>query len=135
MGLMIWNDSFSVKIKEIDQQHQKLMEMVNDLNDAMSKGKGKEVVGTVLQKLISYTASHFSKEEKMMSDNGYPEYVDHKAKHDKMVAKVLSLQKDVASGKLTVSNDVMNFLMDWLQKHIKGTDMQYSGFLNSKGVH
>lgn len=135
MGFMTWNDSYSVKIKEIDQQHQKLMEMINQLNEAMSKGKGKEVVGGVLQKLINYTVSHFSMEEKLMRENDYPEYAEHKAKHDKMTAKVLSLQKDVAASKLTVTHEVMSFLMDWLQKHIMGTDMNYSGFLNSKGIH
>ena len=52
-----------------------------------------------------------------------------------MVGKVLALQKDVDSGKLTVSSEVMKFLQDWLNKHIKGTDMKYSPFLNEKGIH
>jgi hemerythrin-like metal-binding protein len=69
-----------------------------------------------------------------MSQHGYPEYDEHKAKHDKMVDKVLALQKDVNANKLTVSSEVMKFLQDWLNKHIMGTDKKYAPFLQGKGV-
>ncbi len=135
MALFRWDNSYSVGVAEIDQQHQQLMALINELNDAMSQGKGRQAVGEILGKLISYTARHFSDEERLLSQHGYPEYEGHKAKHAKMVDKVKALQKDVDSGKLTVSADVMKFLQDWLSKHIKGTDMKYGSFLNGKGVH
>lgn len=134
MALFTWSDNYSVGVKEIDQQHQKIMDMINELNDAMLEKKGRDCVGGVLNKLINYTASHFALEEKLMSQHGYPEYEEHKAKHDKMVGKVLALQKDVAAKKLSVSSDVMSFLQDWLNKHIMGTDKKYGPFLNGKGV-
>jgi len=134
MSLFTWSESYSVGIGQIDQQHQQLMTMINELNDAMLQGKGREMVSSVLNKLINYTASHFALEEKLMSEHGYPEYDEHKAKHDKMVGKVLDLQKEVTANRLTVSAEVMKFLQDWLNKHIKGTDKKYSSFLNGKGV-
>ena len=134
MALFTWNDSYSVGVREIDQQHEKIMKFINDLNGAMLEKKGREVVGKILKELINYTASHFAVEEKLMSQHGYPEYDEHKAKHDKMVDKVLALQKDVDANKLTVTSDVMKFLQDWLNKHIMGTDKKYGPFLNSKGV-
>ena len=51
-----------------------------------------------------------------------------------MTAKVKSLIVDVKNGKLTVSIDVMNFLKDWLDKHIMGTDKKYAPYMHSKGV-
>lgn len=134
MALFTWNNSYSVGVAEIDGQHQEIMRMINELNESMLKGKGKEAVGGILSKLINYTASHFGVEEKLMAKHGYPEYEEHKAKHDKMVGKVLALQKDVNAGKLTVSSEVMSFLQDWLNKHIMGTDKKYGPFLNGKGV-
>ncbi len=134
MALFTWDNSYSVGVADIDQQHQQLMNLVNDLNDAMLQGKGRQVVGEILSNLISYTAGHFAAEERLMQQHGYPEYTEHKAKHGKMVAKVKALQQDVDAGKLTVSGDVMKFLHDWLNKHIKGTDMKYKPFLNAKGV-
>ena len=35
MALIEWSDDLSVKVKELDVQHQKLIAMINDLNDAM----------------------------------------------------------------------------------------------------
>lgn len=134
-ALITWKDQYSVNIREIDEQHKKLIAMINELHDAMMTGKGKEVMTTVLDKLANYCVSHFAMEERLMSTNGYPEYADHKDKHVKMTAKVVDLQKKLAQGGTAVmSNDVMTFLKSWLDKHILGTDMKYSSFLNEKGV-
>ncbi len=43
MALIDWDKSLSVNVEEIDQQHKKLIAMINELNEAMRNGKGKEV--------------------------------------------------------------------------------------------
>jgi len=134
MPLLAWKEAYSVNVKEIDDQHKKLIAMINELNDAMAAGKAKEVLGEILARLVSYTASHFANEEKLMQTNGYEGFQDHKAKHEKMTVKVLDLQSQYQQGKAAMTIEVMNFLKNWLDKHILGTDMQYSAFLNSKGV-
>lgn len=53
-------------------QHKKLVSMVNEMYQAMSQGKGNDVVGKVLNDLIAYTRTHFAAEEKLMQTNGYP---------------------------------------------------------------
>ncbi len=135
MALLAWKDAYSVKIKEIDDQHKKLIDMINQLNDAMAQGKAKDVLGPILDKLVSYAASHFALEEGLMQKHGYEGYADHKDKHEKMTGKVLDLQRQYKSGQAAMTIEVMNFLKNWLDKHIVGTDMKYSAFLNSKGVH
>ena len=133
-SLFAWSEKYSVNIREIDSQHMKLIGMVAKLNEAMSKGKGREVLGGILKELINYTASHFAAEERLMNLHGYPEYQEHKTKHDKMTGKVLDIQKQYEEGKITITFEVMKFLEDWVDKHILGTDMKYGPFLNSKGV-
>jgi len=135
MPIMTWKESYSVGIAEIDKQHKKLIELINTMHDAMAKGQGKAVVGKTLGDLISYCASHFAAEEKYFDQYGYPDAADHKDKHQKMTAKVLALQMQFEQGKATITLDVMEFLQQWLDKHILGTDKKYSEFLNSKGVH
>ena len=51
MGLMEWDDSFSVKVAEIDSQHQKLFELINSLYDAMKEGKSKDMLGGIIDEL------------------------------------------------------------------------------------
>ena len=61
MALINWNESLSVNVKEIDLQHKKLIDMNNELNEAMKLGKGKDALGKIVNGLISYTATHFKK--------------------------------------------------------------------------
>ncbi len=134
MSLIKWDDSYSVKVTEIDQQHQKLVSMINELHDAMRQGRGKDVLGKLINGLISYTAIHFKTEEKYFDQFGYPETDSHKKEHAAFVQKISEFKDGFEKGQQSLSIDVMNFLMDWLLKHIKGVDIQYSQFFNEKGL-
>jgi hemerythrin len=131
MPLMTWSDSWSVQVKSLDEQHKMLVSLINKLHDAMAAGKGHEVVGRVLDDLLDYTRKHFSHEEGMMRRHEYPDLANHARIHAEMVAKVVDLRTKVSGGtKLTL--EVMNFLKDWLTKHIQGTDQKYSTCLAGK---
>ena len=126
---MVWG------IDKIDRQHQKLVGFLNELYDAMKKGKGNEALKKVFGGLVLYTKTHFADEEKLLADNGYPDYAAHKAKHEKMTAKVMEMHKDFLAGKISSPVQITNFLKDWLAKHIMETDRKYGPYLNGKGIH
>jgi methyl-accepting chemotaxis protein/hemerythrin len=131
---MRWNDSLSVEIISIDNQHKKLIDLINTLFSEMNSAKNKQAVSTALTKLIEYTGTHFKFEEDLFDKHGYPDTDAHKKIHAELVAKVIDFQKQVEDGTADVSLELMEFLKDWLIKHIKGTDQKYSQFLLSKGV-
>ncbi|MCI5222469.1 MAG: bacteriohemerythrin [Candidatus Electrothrix sp. AR4] len=134
MSLIKWDDSLSVNVAEIDQEHKKLVLMINELTDAMKAGKGKDVLGKILDGLVAYTASHFQKEEKYFKELNYPYMVEHKNEHVAFVKKVLEFKEEFDQGRATVSVSILQFLSKWLQTHIKGADMKYSKFFNENGV-
>jgi len=134
MALIIWNDSYAVKVKQFDDQHRKLINMMNDLHDAMKVGKGKEVLEKILTGLIQYTNTHFAEEEQLMKQHGYPGFEQHKKAHNLFVMQVIDVQKKFNEGNAVLTQSVMIFLRDWLQKHIQGVDKNYGPFLNSKGI-
>jgi hemerythrin len=134
MAIMEWSPTFSVKIKKFDDQHKKLVELLNQLHDAMKAGQGNAALGMVLQSLISYTATHFKEEEQVMQTHGYPDFSHHKAEHEKLVKQVLELQKKFQSGGSVLTLTVMSFLKDWLTTHIQGEDKKYGVYLNGKGI-
>ena len=134
MALIAWNDKLSVQVRQFDDEHKKLIVMVNQLHDAMKEGKGKQVIGDVLNGLINYTKNHFAAEEQLMKAHGYPEYEKHKKEHNQLTLTVLDLQKGYAAGNAPLSQSVMNFLKDWLTNHIQGVDKGYGPYLNGKGV-
>jgi hemerythrin len=135
MPLMTWKEEYSVKINLIDQQHKKLIDLLNQMYDGLRAQKGKEVLGNVLDELVRYTESHFQTEERLMQTHRYPGIESHKLEHHMLVKKVTDFQKELRSGSSSVSIEVMNFLRDWLNNHILGTDKQYVGHFESKGVH
>ena len=135
MPIMSWIDAYSTGITEVDLQHKKLIGLINDLHDAMAKGQAKAILGEILGELVNYCASHFAMEEKLFDRHGYPDAANHKEKHQKMTAKVLALQMQFDQGRAMMTLEVMEFLQQWLDKHILGTDKKYVPFLNSKGVH
>jgi len=134
MALLTWDNKYSVGINEIDIQHKKLFTLVNDLNEAMRVGKGKDVLSKILSGLIDYTKTHFATEERLMKIHSYNDSVKHKVEHDKLTRQVLDFQKSFNEGKLAMSLEIMNFLKKWLEEHIFKSDKVFGKFLGEKGV-
>jgi len=134
MVLFTWTDDLSVKVNEIDEQHKKLISLINNLHDAMLEKRGKQALENTLQELASYTVYHFQTEEKYMQKFNYPAYASHKIQHDAFVKKVSDFQKDFQANKLGLSIELMKFLRDWVSNHIKQIDQQYSGTFIQNGL-
>jgi hemerythrin len=134
MAFIQWDSSFTVNVAEIDMQHQKLVTMINDLNDAMKQGKGKDALSRIIEELFNYAGSHFATEEKYFDKFGYPAAASHKLEHKNFVKKVSEFKNSFDRGQLTLTIEVMNFLKDWLRSHIKGVDKKYVPFFNEKGL-
>jgi methyl-accepting chemotaxis protein len=132
--IMRWSNSLSVGIESIDSQHKVLIDLINDLFYEMNSTNGRQAVSSAFSKLNKYTESHFAYEENLFDKHNYAEKDAHKKIHKKLVAQVVDFQTQFDSGKKDVSLELMEFLKDWLLKHIKGTDKKYSSFLQSKGV-
>ncbi|MBN2808514.1 MAG: bacteriohemerythrin [Deltaproteobacteria bacterium] len=133
--LMPWTSSFVNGVTEFDNQHHRLVDLVNELYKAMKSGRGNDVIDKVLDELVSYTATHFAAEEKLMVQHKYPDYDSHVRIHRELVATVVDFQKKFKAGEATLSLDLLEFLKDWLIGHIKGVDRKYGPFFNSKGVY
>ena len=134
MPLIRWNPSYSVKVAESDRQHQKLIDMINELNDAMAKGKGRDVLAGILDGLLLYTQTHFAMEERYFDQLKYPDAAEHKGQHAAFIKKIKEFRDGFAKNTLNLTINVMDFLSDWLIKHICGTDKKYSDFFNQNGI-
>lgn len=133
-GLIEWNQSLSLGIKEIDDQHQMLVKMINDLHQAMLDRKSQQALGEIIDGLIAYTGSHFRTEEKYFIQFEYNEATAHKLAHKEFVNKVTAFKKDFEAKKMMLSMEVMGFLKDWLIHHIMGEDRKYAPLFKSKGL-
>jgi len=135
MPLMSWNEKMSVGVGVIDAEHKKLVALLNELYDGIQANQVKEKLGTVLDGLIAYAASHFKHEEQFFTETSYPDAPAHIKEHQNLTNQVLEVQKRYKAGDTgTLSMEVMNFLKRWLIDHIQGSDKKYGPHLNAKGI-
>lgn len=134
MALINWDSTLSVGVSESDNQHKVLIQYINDLNDAMKEGKGKDAVVAVVDNLANYTATHFRMEERYFDQFNYQNTAEHKKLHAEFEKRIQDFKQDVVNGKLGTSIEVLNFLVGWLKGHILIEDKKYTSLFNSKGI-
>jgi hemerythrin len=132
-----WSEEYSVGIDEIDEQHKALFTLINRLYHAMIhvnlNKKGSAVCGDILDELADYTRIHFLLEQTLMRIGGYPEYEAHCELHKNLVNEIDALQEKIASGKAAISFELLQFLRNWLTKHILDEDMKYGMYFKKHG--
>ncbi len=129
-----WNTGFATGVSRFDNEHKNLFAMVNDLHDAMQNKKSREAVGSVLNRLIDYTAKHFAGEEEQLTRTAYPDFAAHKREHEKLVEQALGLKAKFDAGETLPAQGVIDFLQGWLINHIQGVDKKYGPHLNKNGL-
>lgn len=134
MSLGPWNDSYSVEIGSLDEQHKRLFSLINSLHDAMKQGKGNSIAEQILNNLIAYTSVHFAAEEAMLQKAAYPGLTQHQKEHREFTVQVAAFVEEHHGGKVALSISLMNFLQSWLIHHICKVDKDYSGFLRARGA-
>ncbi len=127
--LMPWGQQFMLGIDEIDEQHKKLVALVNKQHKCMKQQKGGLKASEILKELVQYTEYHFDFEEKLFEQFGYQEKAEHIRSHQNLVDQVKELQIQLDGGHATLNMDLMIFLTDWLKNHIMVTDKAYAPFL------
>ncbi len=129
-----WTEEYSVNVVFLDQQHERLFTIVNELNQALADGEGGNVIEQVLQKLDDYVVRHFADEEAVLAKYQFPGIATHRAEHDEFNRSMAKFLADHRAGKQGVSVSLMLFLQSWLKKHILIDDKAYSSFLSAQGV-
>ena len=125
MSHLVWTDALNTGIEVIDNQHKRIVEMINQLHDA-NQGHSREAVGEVIENLVDYTLSHFAFEESLMEDAGYEFLRAHKRVHELFIKRVSEFRMRFQAGE-DVGADLNGLLSRWLFNHIKSDDSAYVG--------
>ena len=128
-----WSSELSVGIEEIDTQHQVLVDLLNQIHEAIQHRHGTEATQGVIEKLGEYTRIHFAVEESLMRILHYPDYERHKSEHDNLIEQLIDLRGRLAAGK-AVSFELAHFLKVWLTRHIMESDKRYAPYFLEQGI-
>jgi hemerythrin-like metal-binding protein len=129
-----WKDEYNVNVKLIDDDHKRLMNLINSLKMAVRYHTGETFEKQAMDELAKYTQVHFAREEKIMREHGYPGYEAHKAQHDAMMERVAGYGRDYEERGHDAIVDLAPLVKDWLINHIYKVDQEYAAFLKEKGL-
>lgn len=135
MTFMAWRPEFSVGIAVFDEEHKKLIAIINELHGAISAGARPEDLHGICDNLVEYALMHFRHEEMYFRDWDYPDAEAHTGRHSQLRAEVFSFREQISgtdSGVL--AEEMMEFLRQWLTIHIMVDDRAFGEFLLDKGI-
>ena len=134
MPIVSWNNKYSVNVEEIDLQHKKLIELVNNLHNSVESRISKKELLKLLIELVDFTRFHFSTEEKLMKEHDFRGFPEHYKEHKALLEHMENLVSAVSFGKTPKFYSDYDISSDWALAHIAGHDKILGKFLNSKNV-
>jgi hemerythrin-like metal-binding protein len=135
MPLVKWNEELSVRVPSLDNQHKKMLFLLNELHEGMMSGRDKIALGGVLSQLVSATASHIRHEEELLARAGYRDEPAHRQRHVDLMRQVCGIRRQYESiGPSALTLAVMSFLKNGLISHIRDADLQYRDCLSAQGI-
>jgi len=127
MSYWSWDSSLSVGIDVIDGQHRRIVDYLNDLDEA-HRNQDRDKVSEVLHALVDYTITHLAFEEQLMEKAGYPLTEPHQRVHQAFVERINRYREQHQAGK-EVTRKLMSDLKLWLGNHIRNDDKHYAPYV------
>lgn len=131
MAIIKWRDSYNTGINNVDEEHKKLVALIENMHCVIRDKGGKEEIENVLNRVVEYTQSHFANEEKMMQELQYDKFPDHKIEHEKLVKDVGVFKEKLLSNFPEGSHEFYHFLREWLIDHILDSDKAFGNFYSA----
>jgi hemerythrin-like metal-binding protein len=131
MQLIEWDERLSVGISAIDDQHRKLIGMINSLHQAQRLGREQDVLEGGLDAVVDYTRRHFAFEEELIASAGYPHLAEHRVLHGNFLAHMEQFrERGRQASRAGLTLESMTFLREWLLDHIEGVDQRYAPYVS-----
>jgi hemerythrin len=135
MPFMVWNDRLSVGVAALDADHKKMVEIINELYDAILAGSGREKLDGLLDRLMDYARYHFVREEELFAKTEYPDAAAHKREHEEMAAWINTTCKLHRGSTIPApSLEVMIRLKDYFFDHILSSDQKYVPHIKAHNI-
>lgn len=135
MPVVTWREEYKVNVREIDDQHKKMLQLVNHVHAAVEARINKDDLLDLLTALAEFTRVHFSTEERLMKKYDYPDLAKHHKEHKLLLRYLVDLMDAVSSGKKLTFYSDYDVSTDWVLIHISECDKSLGAFLNSKSVY
>lgn len=122
-----WSDDFLIGIEELDFEHRRLIEDINELHQELLAQVDVAQIGDTLSRILSRMQAHFALEEHVMLSHKYPQYAEHKAEHERLLDDYTDLMTKCERDRaLPERANIERVLRHWIVDHIVTTDRKMS---------
>ena len=132
--MLEWDDKYSIGIFIIDEQHKKLFGFVNKTIETKEHSDNTEELKEVLEEMTEYSLEHFKTEEAHMIEFNYSECRYHSEEHNNFFTKTNAYCDKGVNGDYHISNDLIEYLKQWVVNHIQVSDRQYINCFKKNGL-
>lgn len=126
MGLIKWKKEYSVGVTKLDDQHKKILKIVNQVIGQQFSTQNKREIEEILDLLQNYIKEHFKTEEEYMLKHQYSGYEEQRNEHNQFIDRLFEAQKELFKHGRVTSVNIFNFVWDWFSHHILILDKQLS---------
>ncbi len=133
-NLIEWTTEFSVGVVVLDEQHKRMIAVINSLARQSGTTVDSEVVSEALTRMAEYSNIHFTEEEWLLREYGYPDLAAHKAEHKEYIERMVKFCDATSLRVDSVPDRLLHFLKEWWVKHILVEDRKYKEFFEAQGV-
>ena len=131
MTKIVWKSQYETGIPIIDEQHRRLFEALDQVQEAVADGSTKDEIRSLIQALLAATREHFRTEEAIMTRHGFPDLLAHTREHEMMMEKLEDLNQRFEGSHDSMALLVTTFMGGWLRHHISEGDFSYVQFIKS----
>jgi hemerythrin-like metal-binding protein len=129
MSFYEWSEFMSVGVPLLDSDHKALIQLINQLHDALEDKEESSVLNQIFERLVAYTEVHFAREEQVMEACGYPGISEHNKEHLRFTQDMRYMRDRYFRGEEAgVGCELLDYLKDWLNRHILIEDMAYKPY-------
>ncbi len=132
MSIVTWGKEFEIGVPEMDKQHKRWIEIINNFYDNLDRANVDNKLKETINEVLDYTHYHFAEEEKLMESIGFSELPGQKQMHDTITGKMKEYKRKIDNNEMLMSITVTNELKDWLKNHIMVEDKKYADAYNAK---
>ena len=126
MALIQWKKEFSVGVTKLDDQHKKILKIVNQCIGQQCSTQNEREIEEILDFLQNYIKEHFKTEEEYMLKHQYSGYEEQRNEHNQFIDRLFEAQKEYLIHGRVTSVNIFNFVWDWFSQHILILDKQLS---------
>lgn len=135
MSLIEWNSNFELGVSDLDADHQRLVDFINQLDATLRDGVDNQSAFDTVDALVAHFEAHSKRENEILDRIGDPETSEHKAAHDSSLDTLREMRERMQSENAAeVVQAIVTFLVRWFNHHVVGQDMRMRPYLEAAGL-